>query len=284
MKTSSVVKIVCWSLVAVILTGVLTFTIGMNDGWNIPMFRSNYIGNNTDDSYVSNQSTADANVVNKINIDWLSGEIKIVKGEGDTIRFTESSSSELNDRTALVSKVEGNELKIGFTRDGRGVRLKNLSKDLTVTVPKDLLNLDIETVSGETSVSNITVNEFDIEKVSGRLVTDNLVANKVDFESVSGSTDLKGSFNSINGNTVSGSVDIESLVCPSRIDIESVSGSTEILIPENDGFTARSDRMSGGIKTDFESQYSGKTIVYKNGGASFGFEGVSGSVTINRAV
>lgn len=282
MKTSSIVKIICWSLVAVVLTGVLAAVLGMHNNWDVPIFRSFY-SNNDDTGFVSNQSTADANVVNTISIDWVSGEINIVKGEGDTIQFSESSSSELNARTSMVSKVVGSELKINFTREDLGFKFKSLNKNLTVTVPKDLLELDIETVSGETSVSNITVNEFEIEKVSGRLVTDNLVAQKVDFNSVSGSTDLKGSFNSIDGNTVSGSVEIDSLICPNRVDIESVSGSTTLVIPENDGFTAESNRMSGGLKTDFESQSTGRTLVYKNGGAKFRFEGVSGSVTINRA-
>lgn len=284
MKTSSIVKIVCWSLVAVTLTaflfGFLRRDASQNASFGFPQIS---FGNsdNFDEKFVSGIYTADANVVNSIKIEWVNGEINVVKSDGDKIEFSEVSSRDISEKEEMVSKVEGNELTIKFTKGDR-MTYNNLRKKLTVLVPKNLMELDIETVSGGTTVKDLTVNDFSVEKVSGTLKTENLVANMVNFESVSGSTDFHGSFSLIDGETVSGSVKINSKICPSSIDIETVSGSINIGIPENDGFTAISDTVSGSLNTDFESQQSKKKIVYKDGRANFAFSGISGSVTINK--
>lgn len=235
-----------------------------------------------ENGFVFNQTTADANVIKKVKIEWIAGRINIVKGEGDQIQFSESSSARLTEKTAMVSKVAGNELIIFFKKDKMPLFFKGLKKTLTVSLPRDLEVLFVKSISGGIFVNGINAHEFVCDSVSGGLKTDNLATQKATFKIVSGGVSLRGTFDMIKGNSVSGGVEIVSSVCPSRIWVENISGSNSVTIPENAGFTAQIERVSGRVKTDFNLLDQGKCMVYGDGSALFKLKNVSGSTSINR--
>lgn len=292
MKTTAVIKAVCWSLLAVILTGILVSVIAVRTAFRAWDWSWNNLWSYVDKSYdddatalggehAGNPIEVNAAEVNSITIDWSAGDIIVKRSDGDQIRFVETGNRPLKEDNSLRYFVEDGELEIDFTKHDNYM-FKNLSKALTVEVPKDLYELEIETVSSNIELTDLNCESIEIYKVSGSLRTENVTSGHIDYGTVSGSVELQGGFRSVNGESVSGSTKIRSFICPGEIDIESVSGSIKIQIPENDGFAVNKSSASGSLNSDFEGTIRKDGMVYKNGGAQFNFDTVSGSVTVNR--
>lgn len=235
-----------------------------------------------EEGFVFNQTRADADLIEKIKIKWVAGDVNIVKYDGEEIKFSESSHSHLNEKTAMVSKVEGNELIIHFTKEKKHSLWGNLKKTLNVSLPKDLKVLFVSAVSANVFVNGLTVNEFVGDSVSGCLKAENLDAKKMAFKTISGVVKLTGCFDMIKGNSISGRTEVISSVCPSRIWIETVSGLISVTVPENEGFTAQIERVSGTVRSDFDLRVNDKYMVYGDGNALFKLKTVSGKTSINR--
>lgn len=161
--------------------------------------------------------------------------------------------------------------------------------------------LKIDVVSGNSLISNANLTTLKIDNVSGTINLDSLhCLQKISVDTVSGSVNLNQIFtNDFNVDTVSGDVyttgninaiDLESVSgnaklildnLPSKIECDTVSGNVTITIPDNDGFKASFDSVSGVLSTNFASVISKKEIIYKNGIVNYFFESVSGDVRID---
>lgn len=279
--------------------------------------------------YLAGNTEVSGTGINKIDIDWISGNVKVSTHNGENIIIREIEG--LDDEYKLHYLVKGNELKIKFKKSNSSILkldrddYKNIikKKELEVLLPEDMkdknINLAIETVSADVSVDGLGLSELDAETVSGAIVIWDLVITEADLESVSGNINiknvvcdkldaegvsshiesknltvknvinaetvsgaitLKGEFNKVDSESVSGNIVIESSVCPSVVDLKTVSGNMRLVIPENDGFTAKKDGISKKISCDFAVKVDDSKLIYKNGGAKFDFETVSGSVKI----
>lgn len=314
MKTSAITRIIIWSVVALLLLGVLlyagsgnwfsfpgiSFTGNRSNGYNLYSYMD-------DGWYVSgNGSTAAAGIRN-INVEWVDGRVNIVPSDTDTITFSESYAGALEEQYQMHYYISGDTVYIQFCRSGVNLNLLRVptGKELTVTVPRDheLLSLDIETVSGGISLTAVQAQSVDFEVVSGWIDIDTLTADAVDLETVSGgikarnitadsvyisavsgSLDiLESDIRRIEHESVSGSVRFEPGANVQSVYSSTVSGSVRLTLPENNGFTARISEGSGSFNTDFPVTMQNKrTAVYKDGGATFEFDRLSGSITIEK--
>ena len=144
--------------------------------------------------------------------------------------------------------------------------------------------MSVSTTSGEINLENAECFEVSLETVSGRIKTSDVSANDFSLESVSGDCVLSGSFSDIDAESVSGDFEFVSSSCPGKIDCSTVSGSIKVTIPENDGFTASLDTVSGDLECDFEAVFSKKQVRYGDGSAEFDFETVSGDASIHKEI
>lgn len=303
MKVAAVIKAICWALLALVLGGILFGVLAVRTAFNVwdwtwdnlwwgwsdsagddEAYRNyNVIGEN----YKNGTGSVLSDNVNSIDIEWISGDVTVVYSENTEngqITLTETSNKDLTDKTAMRYNVEDGVLKIRCSKhkNYNNTAFKSLNKALVVEVPKALLDLDIEAVSSNISVKGVTVTSLDLSSVSGALKAENVTAKSVDYETVSGEIRLNGAFGSIDGNSVSGSLNVVNTVFPDEIDVESISGNIYMEIPENDGFRINKSSVSGSINSDFEGQIQNNSMIYKNGGRQFDFETVSGSITVNR--
>jgi len=215
--------------------------------------------------YAAGTADIDADLVQNIDIDWVSGSVSLEYYDGDTISVTENQQSE--DKYNLRYRVNNGTLDIKYMKSNAYKHKANFSftKELTILLPleKTLNSIDIETVSASVH-SDIAVNEFDAETVSGN-INANGILSTADAESVSGNI---------------------TLACPqdfNEISTGSVSGETTITLPKSiNGFYIRASSVSGRVNAaDFGISGKASDYTYGAGSSEISFDSVSGNLNIN---
>lgn len=296
MKNSAIIRIILFSLIAVLLIGTLIIGILFS---RVPFMlfsekTSSHVENidgDIDTSYspisdgnVSNSGAVPANTVSELEIQWIAGSITIEPGDTDEITFSESG----NAKKPMVWKQTGNKLIIQFSEKNPkvfgGWWHENLSKDLTITVPKDWTarELDIDATSANVNISDLTITEVEVNSVSGALDLRNCVVEDFSAESVSGNVKFSGSLGSLDCNTVSADCIIVTDRVPREVELECVSGDMELTLPENAGFSAKMDSMKSDLTSDFPVTKNGSIYTSGDGACKIEFEGVSGDLTIRK--
>ncbi|RKJ40500.1 hypothetical protein D7X94_07135 [Acutalibacter sp. 1XD8-33] len=168
-------------------------------------------------------------------------------------------------------------------------------------------SMDISSVSGRVAVSDLRAEVLNIRSVSGGVLTENLSAQVLKLGTVSGSVETeraaaeKAELSSVSGrvmahanaekfkvHTTSGRVELTVDQCPEKAEFNSVSGELRLNLPENEGFTAEFNSMSGGFTTDFPAKIEkdGKKkrgrAVYGGGGTKIKMNTTSGGMKLMR--
>ncbi len=273
--TAIIMTAICAIMVIIVVAISCVFgflnRLGINDmvedfaSW-IPYVASDEYYDNYDEArYSVGNAEIDADMVQNIDIEWISGNVDIEYYDGDTISLSENEQSDENHK--LRYKLDNGTLDIKYIKSGVLKRRNgnlNLSKELTIYIPKDKVinNIDVESVSAGIN-SEITVGDFDAETVSGNIIAD-------------------GIMNSADAETVSGNI---TFICPQsfyELSTDSVSGETQIIIPKDiSGFYVTASSVSGRINAD-DFNISGKALdyTYGAGGPEISFNSVSGSLNI----
>ena len=281
MKTSAIVKIVVCSLLFFILLSILLAGIFADE------YLSNISIGNVDGN-VSSAGSVNADEVQKLDIEWVSGSITIQTGDTDEITFSETNGMDEDDK--MVWKQSGNELSIQFCKPklffgfNLGFQTKH-SKDLVVTIPSDwqAWEINIDSVSANINIDDLTTERFYLTNVSGRCTMTNCTTTDVEVETVSGRIDYVGSLLTLNLDSVSADCKLELSAGARDINMGSVSGNLTLYLPETQGFTASIDGVSGGINTDFATTVSNGKHVFGDGSCHIEGDCVSGDIIIRKA-
>ncbi|MDL2257685.1 DUF4097 domain-containing protein [Eubacteriales bacterium OttesenSCG-928-K08] len=313
---SVIARIIIWSLVALMLVGIMVVAIsgGFNNiarPWrniNWGGLEEAIVGDYYSDSekYVVGGANIAAGNIKKVEVFWISGDVNVSVGDTSTIDFSESYSRTLDPDYQMRYYVNGDTLIIQYCKSKitfKGIS-RGFGKNLTLTLPEgiDLERLTVESISGTVRVADVNAkSEVDISSVSGGMNIDNVSTGSIDIESVSGSIKMDGIYaNYLDLENVSGNVeitnselsnvDVESIsgtvrVAPGAdvrdLSVENVSGSIYVSLPENDGFTAYYSNASGSFKCDFAVEMPGKKVArYKNGAAQLDLSSASGGIYI----
>ena len=308
MKRSAIARIVIYSIVAVILTSILVAGLTQNLSWEtLFSFAGSYQYENSD-RYLTGPAQIPADSIREVEVDWISGQVNILCTDEDTIQLTETSSHTLSAPNQMRYDVSQGKLRIRFyaPRGLRGLFGSRPSKTLTLTLPRSMMDrltslsvhtasanihmtgitagsAQTDTASGDIVLTDLHTGSLTVDNVSGAISSEYLQADRIALETVSGTTNLSGAIGSIDAETVSGRLTVSSSRCPERVEMETVSGDLTLTIPENDGFTARYDSVSGKFQCAFPASASGRQTIYGNGKASFSFDSVSGNISILRS-
>lgn len=314
MKTATVVTIICWTLIALVLIGVPI--IGLTGGIVIggvrylanDFFGLNLGGSNAAfSSSVSETGTEQlsATGIEKVYIEWIDGQVELVYYDGSDIKLEQKCITSIPDNKKLRFSSNGNELHIyeGAMSVQWGFNLPSTS--LTMYIPKTLTSLtklDISSVSGEVIVCAIYADKLEVNTTSGGIYLNGTCGNEADLEStsgavkatastfvsveveeVSGAVYFEGTVNMFEAESVSGAVVLKDTVCPNKVKANTVSGAIQLMIPDDTGFTASLESVSGNASCSFPVTMSGKNhMVYLNGGAVFECSSVSGGLSISK--
>ncbi len=145
MKTSAVIRIITWSVVAVLLlalllaglTGGLTRLFG-SWGWDWDWNWGGYSYSNSE-RYSAGSGSVSMQGIEDIQIDWTSGEVIVKTHEGSDITFSETGNYSDED-LKMHYLVEDGKLTIRYSASGMGWNIfNNINKKLEVNLPGELM-------------------------------------------------------------------------------------------------------------------------------------------------
>ena len=223
--------------------------------------------NYSDSSSYSVGDTEIAKRVSEININWFNGEINVESYDGDRLIVKdEVISGNLNEDLKLRWKIDGDEIKIQFSKSGKKLDLNDFKKRLVVKVPSSwrLEEIEIDVVTADSLIRIDDVKEVKWNSVNGTLDVDTSTLSSFSANSVNGDVTLKVRKN-----------------CPMELEVESVNSTLDISVPKDSSFTLERNSINGSFDSEFSGKISGKTFIVGDGNARWSIETVNGNTTIN---
>lgn len=288
MKTSAIIRIIIYSLLIVILSGILVFGITSEGlSWNMISFNigssSGLLRNGTQ----ANSMSFEANDIEEIVVLWVNGEVAIASSDKNTISYETT-----NDHTDLptVYKLENGRLTIGFTNK-TGSFGNTGGKSLTLSLPQNWAGkyLRVDSVSADVNVKNIAnLSKAKFDNVSGEIHLVNFICEEMEISTVSGHMNLYCHFNEAKIDAVSANCTITLLgnTSPEALSFNSVSGNFELSIPNGCGFDLELDGLKKELETDMKYEKKGEHYICTGvlGTCDLDVDTVSGHVKIGYAL
>ena len=280
MKTNAIIRIVLFSVLILILLGVLIAGIAAESFINEIEW-----GSSMADGNVESQGFVNADEIRELDVEWVSGSITIRTSDTDTISFSETSGLDISEK--MVWKVSDGKLIIQFQKPrvflGFSLGIStDYSKDLIINVPANwnARKVNIESVSADIDFTDLNADELELNNVSGHCVLNRCDILEMKVETVSGEVDYDGSLSVVELNSVSADCSLSLSKGTDSITTECVSGDLTLYLPKEQGFTVELDGLNGRFESDF-------TTVSKNGKYRYGDEScqiegeaISGSIHI----
>ena len=239
--------------------------------------------------------------VDRVEIDWIFGDIKIAYHSLDNIRITEKSDTDLSDSMVMRYRIVGTTLKIKYCASGSW-NLDDVEKDLTLYLPNGLVleELNIDTKTDVVTLTELNAVNLTVESTSASVMLDNCnVSNEMTLETVSGNLHITADkINKLKIETVSGrmnifaesikDIEIETTSGKTVLDcayigtanINSVSGGVELKLPEDSAFTVRYSSVSGKLTSALDYTKEDKAYHINGGGRGYKISTNSGDVSI----
>ena len=225
--------------------------------------------------------------ISELEIEWVTGKILIQPTDTDQITIKEDGVSD--PKYAMVLRKRDDTLKIQFCEDnidGIGITFNtpNITKDLTILVPKDwtLDSLEIDCASATVEVNDMTIREVDFDGASGACEFENCTVEEMDIDTASGDIKFVGSLGMLDCDAASASVYAVLANTPRRLDLDSMSGDLEILLPNDAGFTLSLSAMRSDFTSDFETTLKNGNYVCGDGSCRINVDALSGDVIIRK--
>ena len=209
-----------------------------------------------------------SSAVRDLDVEWIAGELRVVCDDGQDIRWEEYQESELPDEWKMRYYLEDSVLHIRFCQEGK-VRIKNVTKKLTLRIPKSVRlddvritasssdvrlseglfcnNLTINGVSGDMSLAGVHGKSATVSTTSGDLSLSRVNVHTLDVKSVSGDVSVReGQCGSVSAETSSGDLHLLSTLAENYT-LNSVSGDISL---EKSGFFDRMtvNNVSGDVR------------------------------------
>jgi DUF4097 and DUF4098 domain-containing protein YvlB len=303
------VQIILWSIVALLLIGLLV--LGLTGNLDLKSININFsgcsIGNSfsypNSELYSVGEGSARPSEVSDIKIRWVSGDVNIRRYDGSTITFSESSAYQLEEKDRMRYYINNGTLIIQFCAPRRFDLFGCMrEKSLTVYIPDyvidnlavdavsasvnienlDVNTLSVDTTSGSANVVSVNSDRMSFDMVSGRLTVENSSAGKLTADEVSGSITISGGFGQVICDSVSGSVSVSPGDDLAEMKIDTVSGKVTVKLPEEKGFTAKYDSVSGSFSCEMEAIAGKNSVTRGDGAASINIDTVSGNIQIEK--
>lgn len=257
MKTNAIVRIVIYSLVILLLLGLLLTGLGTG----MLMFNIQF---DTGD-YTTGGSKVDAAGIRQLEIDWASGSILMQTADTDQITFTESGS--FTDDQAMVYEVKNGTLTLKYSKPAIQIGFGSMpSKDLVITVPKDWVcqELELDGAALDIEINGLSIDSLDMDGASNQVRINAAVRN----------LDCDGASCEITLNTTDK---------PRKIDLDGASCRLELTLPADCGFLVQMDGLSCDFNSDLDYTSSNGDYMYGDCYCQIDTDGLSCQVTIQQA-
>lgn len=282
---SAVARIVIWSVVLLILLGLLIWTMLCEEG--SPVFGFGSYRYEDAHTYTVGEGKISERIT-ALDVDWIDGRVKVIPTDGQEVIITETNQGD-KEALRLRWKVEEGKLTVKYCESGHFMGFKlGKGKELTLEIPRDMLSameqVKLDLVSAELTVSEVTAQKAELCVVSGKInVTGTFDA--LDMETVSGNIKMTGVVQSMEIEGVSAAIDLTLREAAKHIEVETVSGNVTLRLPESiAGFEATLDAVSGNVKlSGFEEATQRKDYGrYGDGSLKIKVDAISGGLKIEK--
>lgn len=166
------------------------------------------------------------------------------------------------------------------------IQVSTTHGDVTVEGGLEAGRLAVRTVSGDLTLDRALCGEVLYRSVSGSLKALDM-AGGVQGETMSGDLEVSGSVQSAKLATASGDIALDSTAVPQSMDLRSKSGDCEAVFPGGQGFTLQFEAISGDLDSDFPlvgpmGQRSGEAVYLDGGQRTYRLASVSGDLTLRQ--
>ena len=313
MKHNAILRIILWSVVIVLLLGILgsvllgsaAFQMYKSSSVSVtqimetekvnniqPPDETTRVPKNTEASVPAQVNTQDdvttvpAAGIRELEIEWVSGNILIQSGDVAEIQISESGVTDADYVMQVRQKEE--KLSIAFAQGtqsflGLGIQ-GELSKDLTVVVPASWAceDLEIDVASAKVEIQGLTVRDLEFNGASGECNFTDCTVDSLDVNTASGDVYFTGSLRDFDCEAASASVYAKLSNVPEEMDLETMSGLMDITLPEDAGFTVSMESMKASFSSEFDTTTQGNRYVCGNGQCKISVESMSGEVILRK--
>ncbi len=311
MKANAITRIIIWSLVIVLLVGILIAglvpryshssvikaslnatepTVALDSSSGIPAPTA---APDSPSSVSPAPSAVPAGVnavpaedISALEINWAAGNIVIESADVDSITFSESGLSK--NSKPFIWKIKKEKLVIDFSEatvlSGFGIHV-DFGKDLLIQVPKDWVcrELELDAASAALEVTGLTIHEVDIDTASGTCLFDSCNVSSMDVDTASGDIEFYGTLDSLECDAASASFRGVFTNVPRSIEMESASGDLDLTLPQDAGFSVKTDGLSSDFSSDFDVTQRNGNYIHGDGACRIEMDAMSGDVTIRKA-
>ncbi len=297
MRSKGIVKIVLFSLLALVLTGALVFALKF-DG-DLPIFFGSGTYKNPESYTVGSGSVAGE--LSRVEVNWLSGTVNIRPHDGEEIILRETGAKDTDNEMRF--RLQGGTLTVHFRKSGLfwgATKQKTLELLIPQSQIQALQTVEIDTASAEINVEGMdaslfsvdsasgavyakdcTFSSIEIDSASGDCTLDGCTAGAFEMDTASGMATLSGSVEAVEFDSASGDLRITSDVAPREIEVNTASGRSEITLPADAEFSAELDSASGDLRVEGFNGRSGKdSFVCGSGSNRYSFDSASGDAIL----
>lgn len=246
--------------------------------------------------------------VKSIEITWLAGGVDLLIDEqpigkdtnhDDDVELLITGSEEtldgLRDSERMTWQLRNGVLQISYGPVHWGISScsNKANKRLVLTIPESVSARGFDSVtltaaSGEYNLEKFVCQNLDIDLASGLINGEGIDAKNLDLDVASGNVNVRGEFsNSVNIDVASGLVSVASMKsCPTYTSIDVMSGQATLAIPNDSGFTAKLDKLSGTFNCDFEGMWDAQTdglLICGDGKKAMDISLASGAVNLSES-
>jgi len=200
---------------------------------------------------IDESKTFEAQEINKIFVDIVSTDINVISTNEEEIRvhlYGEVSTNKKMELPSLVAYQSGDELRIEIIQTKTiliGISIWRTKLD--IYIPEDSIEtLEMDTVSSDTSISELKLNEFNFKTVSGDFKGESLFASELKLGLISGDVNLKDYTGNIDVKVISGDVVLENGSQNENIEVVTVSG--DVYVEQEDSSNMNIKTTSGDIE------------------------------------
>lgn len=280
MRSKIITRIIIHSIIAVLLLGILTV------GLTFHRYRFTRKSSSSEvHTSISNGDSAtvyaDSDSISGMEIVWATGNIRVEAGDVDRIEVTESRKES---GKPMNVEIRGDTLVIEYHEEGKfsGITISD-HKDLSIFVPRDwnANKLVIEGASAKIDLTGLTIQNTDINTASGDCTIKDCSIDRLDVESASGKVIYDGCLREFDMDCASAKAELTLHNIPDSISMDSASGDLDLTLPEDCGFTAELDSLSGSIKSDFDLYTNDEGFYYGDKHCRIDMSGMSAGMFIH---
>ncbi|WP_165056520.1 MULTISPECIES: DUF4097 family beta strand repeat-containing protein [unclassified Adlercreutzia] len=235
----------------------------------------------------------DASEVRSLDIDWAAGSVIVrVADDGETdgqVKLVERQTGAIARSQQMQWSASNGLLSVryGMPRGFFGCMAVNGVRHLEVVIPRsaagELATVKVNGASGSYDLSGLSCETLRLNVGSGGVKVADVRADVLDLGVASGQVDVAGVFaQSVRADVASGRVSVAcEQAMPGSARVSVASGQVDLALPDEGGFTAVVEKVSGSFSCAFDARQDGNTYVYGDGKARLDFSVISGRVALN---